>query len=392
MATPAPCASCGSGETRAFYRQSRIPVQSCILVPSREEAMRFPCGELRLSFCRRCGFIQNDLFDAARLDYGRDYEETQGFSPRFREYARALAASLAERHRLAGKEVLEIGCGKGEFLRLLCATAGCRGVGYDPSYLPERGGEPLEGVRFVRELYTGDTRGHDPDLILCRHTLEHIPETLELLRSVRRTAGSREDQRVVFEVPDVLRILEECAFWDIYYEHCSYFSLGSLARLFRRAGFAVERLERVYGEQYLLVEARPAGGDGCSPLPGEEEPGALEEQVDRFEEESGAMIREWEERLREDRRRGRRLALWGSGSKAAGFLTTLGAGPEVLGVVDINPHKHGKFQAGTGHEILPPAALRQLEPDVILVMNPIYEDEIRIACAELGVAAELLAL
>ena len=51
------------------------------------------------------------------------------------------------------------------------------------------------------------------------------------------------------------------------------------------------------------------------------------------------------------------MVVWGSGSKAVGYLTTLGLRDEIAAVVDINPHKHGKFLAGTGHEIVGPDAL-----------------------------------
>ena len=62
---------------------------------------------------------------------------------------------------------------------------------------------------------------------------------------------------------------------------------------------------------------------------------------------------------------GKTVALWGSGSKAVSYLTTLGVTDEVQAVVDINPHKHGKFLAGTGHEIVAPEALRQLRPTAL---------------------------
>ena len=91
-------------------------------------------------------------------------------------------------------------------------------------------------------------------------TLEHIPQPQPFIEAatetVRRPAG------VVFiQVPESLRILRSCAFEDIYYEHCSYFTAGSLGRLLEASGFAVARVDVEYGDQYLTVEAmpRPAG-------------------------------------------------------------------------------------------------------------------------------------
>ena len=40
----------------------------------------------------------------------------------------------------------------------------------------------------------------------------------------------------------------------------SYFSLGSLARLFRASGFDVLQLERGFDDQYLTIDARLATG------------------------------------------------------------------------------------------------------------------------------------
>ena len=47
---------------------------------------------------------------------------------------------------------------------------------------------------------------------------------------------------------------------------------------------------------------------------------------------------------------------------------------------------------GTGHEIVPPAALVDLDPNLVVVMNPAYEDEIRATLADLGVRATVTAL
>jgi C-methyltransferase C-terminal domain len=58
--------------------------------------------------------------------------------------------------------------------------------------------------------------------------------------------------------------------------------------------------------------------------------------------------------------------------------------------VDINPHKHGRFMPGTGQEIVAPEFLVGYGPTDVLVMNPIYTEEIRQNLARLGLAPMLL--
>ena len=87
-------------------------------------------------------------------------------------------------------------------------------------------------------------------------TLEHIHPTGDFIATVRRAIGDRVGTNVFFQIPEATRILRDCAFEDIYYEHCSYFSPGSLARLFRANGFEVLGLSTEYDGQYLTIEAR----------------------------------------------------------------------------------------------------------------------------------------
>ena len=96
-------------------------------------------------------------------------------------------------------------------------------------YLPD-----LEArLDVYREFYGPQHFGLNPDFVCCRHTLEHIPNVHEFIQMVRAGIGQRHLTSVFFDLPDTLRILHEGAFWDLYYEHCSYFTLGSLARVSR---------------------------------------------------------------------------------------------------------------------------------------------------------------
>jgi SAM-dependent methyltransferase len=375
-----------------FHEQDDVPVHSCRLLATQHEAEAFPRGRLRLALCTSCGFITNTAYEPELQSYFESYEETQGFSPRFRQFARELAQRWVDRYGLEGKDVLEIGCGKGEFLLLMCELSGGRGVGIYPAVVFERVSSPAaDRVEFIKDLYDERYAHLAGDAVVCRHTLEHIHPVADFLATIRRTLDSRPETVVLFELPDVLRVLRECAFWDIYYEHCSYFTPGSLARLFRASGFDVLAVELDYDDQYILVEAVP-GGDGRAPLPIEEQPGDVAAAVTDFRRNLADVQGRWRAELAGVRSSGGKTAVWGSGSKGVAFLTTLGLSDEVSAVVDINPYKQGKFMAGTGHEIVAPEALRAVQPDLVVAMNPVYLDEIKGELDTLGVDARLEAV
>ena len=385
-----PCPACQTGSLSTIYRVQNIPVHNVLLMSSRSQAVDYPRGDLNLGFCDRCGFLSNTVFDPSVHEYSTRYEETQGFSPTFNAFARGLAEQLVERHELQGKTVLEIGCGKGDFLALLCELADADGIGLDPAYVPERMAEEhRERVNFIQDFYGEKYADLEADFICCRHTLEHIAPTYEFMRSLRRTIGDRRDTTVFFELPDVLRVLEEGAFWDIYYEHCSYFTTGSLARLFRATGFDVIDLEVVYDKQYLLITAMPSDRETQPELPLEDDLALVQQLVHDFPTVVGDSQQKWRDTIAKIQAAGERAVLWGAGSKGVAFLTTLGLGDEIAYCIDINPYKQGKFMPGSGHEVAGPERLAREPVEHIFVMNPVYMDEIGQDLARRNIAAQL---
>ena len=387
------CPSCGAHGLAIFHEQRGIPVHSCRLVATREEAEDFPRGDLRLGFCARCGFVTNTAFDASVQDYSLAYEETQGFSPRFQEFMHDLAARLVDRHDLRDRSLLEIGSGKGEFLVLMCELGPNRGIGIDPSFAQDRlESEATARIRFVKDLYSERYADLTGDFVICRHTLEHIHDTGTFMRLLRRSIGERKDVVLFFELPETMRVLHEVAFWDVYYEHCSYFTPGSLARLFRGTGFEVTELELDYDDQYILLEARPAESVVGTPLQLEEGPEEVADAIEQFRVAFSQTLDSWRRELRELRENGGRAVIWGSGSKGVSFLTTLEIHDEIELAVDVNPYKHGKYMAGTGQLIVAPDRLADYRPDLVIAMNPIYLEEIRADLTRLGIDPRLVAV
>ena len=95
----------------------------------------------------------------------------------------------------------------------------------------------------------------------------------------------------------------------------------------------------------------------------EDGPEDVAEAVDGFRSAFARTIERWREELDRAPRNGRAArSIWGAGSKGVAFLTTLELRDEIELVVDINPHKHGKFMAGTGQEIVAPERLTSTGP------------------------------
>jgi SAM-dependent methyltransferase len=397
-----PCPSCGHAHLTPFYEVRNVPVHSCLMLPTRQEALDFPCGDILLGYCPQCGFITNLLYDPQVAAYAPNYEDQQSFSPTFNRFALEIANRLIDRHDLHDKKIVEIGCSKGDFLLLLCELGNNRGVGIDPSAVVGRVKSSAgDRVQFIQEYYSERHTQHVGELICCRHTLEHIYPTAEFVRTIRRSLGDLKTT-VFFEIPDTGRILRDLAFEDIYYEHCSYFTPGSLARLFRHCGFEVTDLQLAYDQQYLLIEALPVAelsGDRypsdrhpsdrhpSDRHPNEETVAQTLKEVQHFVGQIQQKLDYWKNYLHQAQ--GKRVVIWGSGSKCVSFLTTLDAKDQVEYTVDINPHRHGQFIPGLGKEIMPPEFLKDYRPDQMIIMNPIYRNEIQQMLDEMGVVTEI---
>jgi hypothetical protein len=389
----ASCPSCALADISVFHRVSQVPVNSVLNIATREEALRFPRGDLALGFCGRCGFIHNVEFDPSLVTYSSDCEESQAFSPTFSAFARDLALELIDKYDLHNKRIVEIGCGKGDFLDLICSLGANEGIGFDPAYVPGRGGYEADArLTFITDFYSEKYSEYCGDMILCRMTLEHIRDTADLVGLVRRSIGDRDETVVFFQVPNVTRILKECAFEDIYYEHSSYFSPGSLARLFRLCGFEVLDLQTQYDEQYTSIAAKPLARCGQARIALEHDLDLLIGYVERFRERCPAVIEYWESRLSGIENGGQKAVVWGSGSKGVTFLNTLANSRSIEYVVDINPHRQGSYMAGTGQLIVAPSFLREYQPDVVIAMNSMYSEEIRRDLGRLDLDPTLLAL
>ncbi len=387
------CAACGSDELECFFSIPQTPVNCIVLRATREAALNAATGRIELGFCAICGAVSNIAFDPNLVDYDQRYDNSLHFSPTFRKYADGVAHDLVERYNLHGKNVIDLGCGNAEFLSLVCALGNNRGAGFDPSFIQGRANlEAGKGVRVVQDYYSERYAGYAADFVICRHVLEHIPNPKEFLRNVRGALRGNPEAAIFFELPNASFVLQKNGVWDILYEHCFYYSSGALRRLFSVCGFDVLNVSETFGRQYLCLEARVSSGETGLLGDAADDLDSMRADTLQFANAFRCQYAHWRRMLDRFAGEGKRVALWGAGAKGVMFLNAVGKVSSVEYIVDVNPHKSGSYIPGTGQRVVSPEFLKQYRPDVLLLANPNYRDEISRQVAAFGIAPDLLSI
>lgn len=384
-----PCPSCGHPDALDLLSIRRAPVLVCSVFGSAADAKATPGGEIDLVACTSCGFLFNRVFDLAMALAGAGYESTQSASATFNSFADRLAKDWIARHGLAGKTVIEVGCGQSAFMLALLAN----GVGH------MHGIDPLASMADIppglASRVTIDARDFSADhvpikaaALVCRHSIEHIPDVAAFMRLCAAWSKANGNAPVLFEAPAAERIVLDGAFWDLFYEHCNYFTVRSLATAFETAGMRVTQARLEYGEQYIIMDAcRDAEARRTDTSEAQQR--WLADCL-QFGERASRAVRACQQRMRDYGAAPGGLVIWQGASKTVGLLTAMGPDVPIRFCVDQNPRRHGFHIPPWGLQIRPPAALTEAQPAHVVLMNAVYMKEVREQLDAMGCAATLL--
>jgi SAM-dependent methyltransferase len=385
------CDACAEATLVPFADLGDIPVLCGVHWGDAEAAANSPVGRMVLAYCPSCAYVRNIAFDPSIMVYDTTMDTNLHHSPAFQAFSAELVKHLADRYALAGKRVLDVGCGQGEFLRELCHTAGCTGVGYDAMYAGPEGADASGAVFHSGYAPRGSALAAF-DMVTSRHWFEHIHDPYEFLADLRGQAGGRRVYGYL-EVPDAVYDLSTAG-WEVIYPHVSYFDAYSLVRIVERAGWRVEDTGTLFGGMFRFIEISvnagesPRGSD--RPIPGPAERQRQLAAISGFQERHEAERKAWRSRIGDLVDRGARPVLWGAGSRGVQFLTFADTDRRLSAVVDVNPRKWGRYLPVTAHRVDAPDTLITLKPEAVIITNPSYRTEIGEQLRQMGVEAELL--
>jgi len=376
-ATLPACRFCGSPLSRLFVDLGAQPPSNAYLDQAalgRMEAT-FP---LKAHVCERCFLVQLEAFQTPDEIFGH-YAYFSSFSQSWLDHARHYANQAIKRFELgAASQVVEVASNDGYLLQYFRA-AGIPVLGVEPAEnvaAVARGrGIATVSLFFGRETARQLVReGRQADLLIGNNVFAHVPDLNDFTAGL--AIALKPTGTLTLEFPHLLRLIEDCQFDTIYHEHFSYFSLTTAEKVLAAHDLIVTDVEELPthgGSLRLYAQHRGAG------LPStavqalrqrEAKAGIIDISAYRgFAERTAKVKRALLRFLIDAKESGKHVVGYGAAAKGNTLLNYCGVRGDLIDyVVDLSPHKQGRYLPGSRLPILAPEALAQTRPDYVLIL------------------------
>jgi len=119
-------------ENNIFYKAFGIPILNNVVYHTHQEGKDAQTGDVQLQACSNCGFFYNSSFNPKFIQYDSRYNSSRVYSSIFNQYLDQIVEHIST-FTSKNENILELGCGDGEFLKKLCQKCSVQGFGYDIS-------------------------------------------------------------------------------------------------------------------------------------------------------------------------------------------------------------------------------------------------------------------
>lgn len=311
-------------------------------------------SDLAVRQCAGCGLIQ---LAGAPVPYYREVIRAAAFSEEMRAFRVAQFGQWIAEFALGGKRVLEVGCGRGEYLALLAGQGvSAYGIEHSSAAVIECRRRGLDVAQGFFEDADGRVDGGPFDAFACFNFMEHWPDPVATLRGV--SANLVDGGLGLIEVPNFDMIERHGLYSEFISDHLSYFTRETFSLALGLAGFEVVRCTAVWHDYILSAVVRKR-----SPM-------TIDRLIRRREDDTRAL------RAFVGRFPARSVAVWGAGHQALAVLALSGIAHDIRYVVDSAPFKQGKMTPATHLPIVSPERLQNDPVRALVIMAASYSDEV----------------
>lgn len=375
------CRFCGSKLDKVFINLVNAPPSNSYLTEEQlnEPEIFYP---LRVMVCENCWLVQVDEYKRCDEIFCDDYAYFSSYSKSWVKHAENYVDMICKRLSLNRySHVMEIASNDGYLLQFF-VKKGIPCVGVEPSLGTAKAAETkgietlvdFFGSHFAKKIIK--ERGKQ-DLILGNNVLAHVPNINDFVKGLKMVLS--EKGTITMEFPHILELIRYNQFDTIYHEHFSYLSLNTVEHIFTRNGLKIYDVEELstHGGS-LRIYACHNGNKSYFISENEERIKNKEQEFGllnldtylSFQKSADEVKDQFLSYLIEQKRMGKKIAAYGAAAKGNTFLNYCGIkGTDLIDfVVDVSPHKQGKYLPGSHIPIVCEQKISDEKPDIIIVL------------------------
>ncbi len=341
------CPLCQSDQTQFFLHLKNAPLLLNILFATEEEAKTTERVNIDFRYCPSCHFVFNPEFCEAKVHYSKNYNNNQLASQYYQKYIDKLTDQLIKDcHLNSNSRIIEIGCGNGYFLSQLRRKLKAKQiVGYDPAY-----NNQYDMSDVIHKTYYHKSENESFDLIILRHALESLLDYSHVFSMM--VSAMHNHSQLYLETLNLDYMLTHQDISLLSHEYARYYSTQALGKLLAPFNLQVQQICLLFNEQYLGLLAQKR------------------QDIKGFfdvSEDLHTIVAKY-----------KKVLIWGISGRAISMLThTFWNKDQIQFGVDIDKEKQGQYIPVTGQRIISPQEAIEFHPELVIVANANYLEEIR---------------
>lgn len=305
--------------------------------------------------CSGCGLVQHVL---PAVPYYREVIRSVAFSKEMGHFRISQLGEWIQSNKLEGTRILEVGCGRGEYMELLKRAGASLVTGIEYS---------AESVDFAKKRGLDVYRGYlddafDPENLgrfgafAVFSFMEHWPDINGSLKQLDELL--EEGAQGLVEVPNLEHMIQNGLYSEFTTDHIYYFDRATLARTMELNGFEVHQIQSIWHDYILSARVSKRG----------------RLNTDHFVKRQQEVVAQIQSFV--DDFAYKDVVIWGAGHQALAIMSIAQLGGKVSHVIDSATFKQGRYTPGTGLLIKSPASLLEDRPRAVLIMAAAYSEEV----------------
>lgn len=351
------CILCGNKKFKTIIKINNAPVYVERLL-DKNEIQNDKKILIELISCRRCKLCQLKRDNFVERNFYDNYQMAVSYSKQMQDYQKWQAGDFVKYFNLKGKSAFEIGCGDGMFASFL-NKYGLKTIGVEPS-------KPFynlakKKIKVLNQYLNKKTslEKKNYDAFVSRQVFEHLTNPNQVLRDAKLYL--KPNGVGLIEVPSFLTTIKDNRYYDIFRDHVAYYTKYTLQYLLTKNNFQVIRIFHSADDEYLTAYFKNHGCYG-------DELRLFSTNYTNYKNSVKKLF---------NLHKNKKIAVWGAGGKGIALLSMCNISPKhILFVIDSDPHKQGKYTAGSHILIKSPNEVNFKKLDLIVISAVMYQKEI----------------